>query len=125
MAGYYLDDLCEITVGEGILEVNIFGRQFEEEQVDQVISKVEEMAGEKQFLVLTIVDPEARVNFWGLRKLSGTSAMKYARAKAYVIHSTRHQLMAEVFFKLYRPSRPIKVFNDREAARKWLSAFET
>lgn len=122
MTNYYLDELCEITVGKYILEVTIFGRQFEEEHVDRVIKKSSEMAGDKEYLVLTDVNPKARVSFWGLRKLAGALAMKYAKAKAYVIPASNHQLLAEMFFKLYKPARPIKLFTNKELALKWLES---
>lgn len=60
------------------------------------------------------IDKEAR------SYLASGEALKDIKAMAAVIHSVTQSIIANLFIIVDKPSKPVKFFNNREAAEDWL-----
>jgi hypothetical protein len=118
---YSIEGLCEFMVCESFIEINVHTGIFDESQISQMVSTLDEISLGKQFLILVNPDKGARVTFMGLRKLASAQTLQYALARAYVLRSMHQKLMAELFMKVYSPASPIRFFREPEEAMKWLS----
>lgn len=56
-------------------------------------------------------------------KYSAGPGTQFSCAEAYLIKSMAHRILGNVYLKVFTPSVPTKVFNDREKAEEWLSQF--
>lgn len=117
---YKIDNLCSISMSKTVLEVTLNPGLYETSEIDHILVKLNEYTSGKEFLVMVNCVQGARTTVEGLRRLSGPSAMKYALAKAYVLHTFHQRLMARLYVLLFRPNKPIRFFTDEEKARKWI-----
>ena len=104
-----------------MLEVRLNSGLYETTEVERVLEKLNEYTSGKEFLVMVNCVPGSRTTVRGLRRLAGQGAMKYALAKAYVLHTFHQRLMARLYVLLFRPNKPVRFFTDEEKARKWLN----
>ncbi len=117
------DLLAEITVYDSRIDVQVFAGNYEEEHVKKIISRVQNLAVDQQYPVLVIPDKNTKISFFAIKVLASEEAMNYAKGTAYILKSFHHQIMADALFSMYKTSKPIKVFNDKNAATKWLESF--
>lgn len=118
---YKIDELCSFSMSKTILEVTLQPHEFKVEDIEKILTKLEEFTSGAEYRVLINCVPGARTSFAGLRALAKATAMSYATAKAYVIHTSHQRLMANLFLLLFKPNKPVKFFRDEERARRWLS----
>jgi hypothetical protein len=122
-ARHIRDSVCDIAIVGPRIEVKVFAGNLEEEHVKRIVSRVQQVAGDKRYPILVIPDKNTRITFFAVRVLASEEAQNYALATAYIIRSFHHQLMAEALFTMYNASRPIKVFTEEPMALKWLESF--
>jgi hypothetical protein len=114
------DAVFEVFLYDDLIQVNVFPGLLEEYHVERIITRLSGLSGGKQYPVLVLPSAETRINFFALRMLASPAAMSYAKGTAYVIRSTHQQLMGETFFRLYQPSRPVRIFKHQPEALQWL-----
>jgi hypothetical protein len=117
---YNLNDLCRISVGKYLLEIEVHARKLDARQVEMIINKLNELAHGNEYLLLVNVAQNASVTLSGLKKLTTIKAMSYAVAKAYVINAAHQRVPAQIVRALFRPEKPVKFFQDRNHAQRWL-----
>lgn len=118
------DSLCEIFLTDGMIRVQVLPGSLEEDDVKRIVERVQQFAGHDTYPVLVLPDKNTRISFFAVRVLASEAAMNYAEATAYIIRSFHHQLMAEALFRMYFPSKPIRVFTDEQVALTWLGNFK-
>jgi hypothetical protein len=121
-SGYYMDEICEIIISGQVLEVNLFSGNYDDTAVYKVISKVDALAGGRQFFVLLTCTRGSQYTFWGLKRLASSDTLNCALARAYVFRSMPQQLMGEMFYSLHKPEKPTRFFSNYEDANKWLES---
>jgi hypothetical protein len=117
------DVLSEITLFDSRIEVRVFPGHLEEDQVMQIISRVQHIAGSNQYPVYVVPDKNTKISFFAVRALASDAAMNYAKATAYLMRSFHHEMMADALFKMYSPSKPLRVFKKEKDALLWLGTF--
>src|SRR5688572_7096238 len=119
------DSLCEILLSESMIDVLVFPGELDEQHVKQIVSRVQQIAGDERYPILVIPDKNTKISFSAVRVLASEAAMNYAKATAYIIRSFHHQVMAEALFSMYTTSKPVRVFKEEAEAVKWLSTFNS
>src|SRR6185503_6642728 len=55
-----------------------------------------------------------------IRQLAAEEIPKITKALAFIVHSPLSKMIANLFFALYPPTYPVKMFEDEKKAREWL-----
>ena len=93
---------------------------FNASTVERILKKLDEFIDGRQFLTVINCEESARTTVKALRRMAEPSALGYALAKAYVIKSVHQRAMADIYLTFFRPSKPVKFFNNIEKAKEWL-----
>jgi hypothetical protein len=117
---YKIDDLCSISMGKKIFEITLHEGLFDVPTVDRILQKIDGYVDGKSYLTMINCEKSARTTIKALRRMGRPDALQYSIAKAYVIHTFRQRIMADIFVLLFKPKKPVKFFKDDEKARKWL-----
>lgn len=117
---YKLDELCSLELDKKVLQITLHNGLFNAVTVDRLLKKLDEFIDGRKFLTVINCEESARTTVKALRRMAEPSAMEYATAKAYVIKSVHQKAMADIYLTIFRPSKPVKFFNNIEAAREWL-----
>ncbi len=75
---------------------------------------------EKPFYVLVDMREIADISDEARAFVAGKESAKYHAAMALVVSSMAARIMGNVYIRMNRPERSTKMFNDIEAAHKWL-----
>lgn len=120
----YSDQYCIIKLrNDNILQFNtIKNVEYSKYEAAIVIKNILEVADGKQYLILVIADDTSNVTVEGMRLLSSPPAMSYAIAKAYVINSIPHKMMANFYLRFLKPEKSVRFFKKQTEAEKWLKA---
>lgn len=90
------------------------------EQVQEMFDKVyDERDGRKALLLVTVGEGTTMSNE-SRAYASSEASGRYVAADAIVVRDFSHQLAANVFVRHHKPSRPIRMFPDKESAVAWL-----
>lgn len=118
------DRLCVIKLrSDNILQFNtIKNVEYSKDEAAIVIKNILDVADGKQYLILVIAHDTSNVTVEGMRLLSSPSAMSYSIAKAYVINSIPHKMMANFYLRFLKPEKPVRFFKKQIEAEKWLKA---
>lgn len=96
------------------------GRLVEPEDVQRMFDAMEKArAGRKALLMVTVGEGTTMSNE-ARAYASSEASCRYIAADAIVVRDFSHQLAANVFVRHHKPSRPIRMFPDRDGALDWL-----
>lgn len=104
-----------------VIEVNDTD-EFKVSDLELLVSMQKEM-GAKQLPVLVICNEYASTNVELLNTLAKNENNPYSKADAFVIKSLAQKILANFYFKIKKPERPTRFFNDIDEARNWLMQF--
>ncbi len=122
----YSDRICIIKLrSDNILQFNtIKNVEYSKDEAASVIKSILDVAKGKQYYILVIAHDTSNVTVEGMRLLSSAQAMSYAIAKAYVINSIPHKMMANFYLKFLKPEKPVRFFRSQAEAEKWLHSLK-
>lgn len=58
-----------------------------------------------------------------VRQYAAEEIPKITKALAFIAHSPLSKMIANLFFALYPPNYPVKMFDNEQAAREWLKQY--
>lgn len=96
--------------------------EIEIEDLKQLIACEKEISG-LTLPVLVVCLPGSTTNSEVINYMSKNINNPYCSAAAYVINSLPQKILANVYTKLSKPERPVKFFNNKDEALKWLQQF--
>ncbi len=120
----FSDRLCVIKLrSDNILQFNtIKNVEYSKDDAAIVIKNILDFADGKQYLILVVAHDTSNVTVEGMRLLTSPSAMSYSIAKAYVINSIPHKMMANFYLRFLKPEKSVKFFKKQTEAEKWLKS---
>ncbi|MBA2611201.1 MAG: hypothetical protein H0U95_04465 [Bacteroidetes bacterium] len=120
------DRLCNIKLrSDGILQFNtIKNVEYSKDEAVIVINNIINIAEGNQYYILVIAEDTSNVTVEGMRLLSSAPAMSYALAKAYVINSIPHKMMANFYLKFLKPEKSVRFFRSQVETEKWLKSLK-
>jgi hypothetical protein len=123
----YSDRLCVIKLrSDNILQFNtIKNVEYNKDEALIVIKNILDIADGKQYYILVIAHDTSNVTVEGMRLLSSAQAMSYAIAKAYVINSIPHKMMANFYLRFLKPEKSVRFFRNQSEAEKWLKSLKS
>jgi hypothetical protein len=94
--------------------------EYGAKEVEEIVNNINILSGNLKYLVLIVAGEHSSITYDALKTLAKPEAMKYAFAKAYVIHSVPQRLMSHFYMHFFKPKIPIKFFKKRAEAEAWL-----
>jgi hypothetical protein len=117
VAEMYIDD-------DGILQIRFFeGVKVTLEKVKEYYAITNDLLKNQKSLVLIDASEDYEITEEAKAYGQTEEAMKNRIAVAFVTKSIANQLMFNLYLKFYKPLVPMKMFSDKTAALKWLTAF--
>ena len=58
-----------------------------------------------------------------IRQLAADEIPKITKALAFIAHSPLSKMITNLFFTLYPPTYPVKMFDDEKKAKEWLKQY--
>jgi hypothetical protein len=109
---------------DGILHLHADGDQIIDMRLYEVlINGIAEMSGGKRVPILSTTDdltlPDEEVKSYFMKP----EANPYCLANALIAPSLPQKLLSNLFIRIMRPARPIKLFRTKEEAIVWLKTF--
>ena len=95
---------------------------FEINDLKQLVEFQKEISGKKlPVLILCLPDTHTESEMMGYMAKKENSP--YSAADAFVIFSLAQKILANTYLKFNKPERPVKFFNTKDEALKWLEQF--
>lgn len=96
---------------------------FEVDDLKQLVEFQKEICG-KKLPALVICSQDTITNNELLNYMAKNENSPYSKADAFVIFSLAQKILANVYTKIIKPERPVKYFNNKEEALKWLEQYK-
>lgn len=95
---------------------------FNIEDLKQIVAFEKELSG-KILPVLVQTSPSVSSDNELISYASKKINNPYCKAEAVVIHSLAQKILSNVYLKIKKPERPVKLFQKKEDALKWMEQF--
>ena len=92
------------------------------DDIHLIVDFQKQLSGTKSPILIT-GGQYSTTNTETLKHISINENMPYSKCAAFVVRSISQKLLGNFYLKIYKPQRPTKVFNDKEAAINWLKQY--
>lgn len=115
------DKIKMILYTNGVMNV-IFKQNstVELRDAEEAINWTAEVAGDRKFVNLMEAESNTEVDAEARALSASNQQNKYTIADAIVISSQAHRILTNFYLKFNKPTKPTKIFNNRDKALQWL-----
>ena len=109
-----------ISRSDGIVEIIGSNTDYTVDNIKDANEALNQLfEGEKKLLLIQ-ADDFSNIDKDAREYMASTESTRYALAQAFVIKSLGQKILANFYVKVNKPEVPVKIFNSKILAEKWL-----
>ncbi|MBI1838319.1 MAG: hypothetical protein HYR91_13740 [Flavobacteriia bacterium] len=111
-------------INNSLIEIELYsGFEICENKVEQLIQECLLLTENKPALALIRVGEYVTFSPKAMTFSATPEGKKACIAEAYVINNLGHQIIGNIYLKVYRPAKPVNIFRSEIKAKEWLNTF--